>query len=403
MDFNALSFMTFPDISNTITPLHPVLQTLASLVRINSVNPAFDGGQPEGVIAAEIRRFFGSRGIESWDQMVFPGRPNVIARIPGRNPALRLILEAHMDTVSVAGMTIPPFEPEVKEGRMYGRGSCDTKAGLAAMMHAVADVHAAGTLPPCEIWLAAAIDEEYAFRGVARLCEGLSANAAIVAEPTELRAVIATKGVLRWRTRLEGRAVHSSKPHLGINAISHAARLVLELERENERLSGTVHPLLGPATCNVGIIHGGVQVNFVPADCAIDIDRRLLPSETAKSVLEKHSQLLDRLQSEHPGFNAVMEPPSVVDEALETRADAPPVLLASGLLRELGLNGELAGVPFGSDASKFSRQGIPSFVFGPGSIDRAHGAVEYVECDQVLQAYEFYRRYIQRFEPENRS
>ena len=150
-----------------------VANTLAQLVRINSVNSAYEGGPGEGEIAEWVRRFFAERGIQVWTDAVWPGRSNVIARLPGRNLARRVVLEAHLDTVSVQGMTIPPFEPRVENGQLYGRGACDTKGGLAAMMCAIAAVHAEGVRPPCEVWLAAVVDEEYSFRGVTRLCEGL--------------------------------------------------------------------------------------------------------------------------------------------------------------------------------------------------------------------------------------
>lgn len=377
---------------------HPVLETLAHLVRINSVNPAYEGGVPEIEMGAFIREFFRRRGIETWEQEVFPGRPNLIARLPGHDRHRRVILEAHTDTVSVKGMTIPPFEPRIADGRLYGRGACDTKAGLAAMMHAVGSLKEEGRTPSCEVWLAAVVDEEFSFRGVVKLCENLRAEAAIVAEPTELRAVIASKGVLRWRIVVRGRAAHSSKPHLGVNAITHAARLVLAFEQDHQKLALNSHPLLGPATCNVGVIHGGVQVNFVPDSCAIEIDRRLLPGEEPASVLAGYQRMLDEIKAAHPSFDAVMEPPMLVDEALETACDSPPVRVASRLLETMGLNAEPAGVPFGSDASKLSRQGISSIIFGPGSIDRAHAAVEYVEIDQVLQAFEFYRGFLLSFE-----
>src|SRR5438093_1207500 len=138
---------------------HPVLQTLSQLVRINSVNPAYEGGVPEGGVCEYVRDFFRQRGIETWEQEAFPGRPNLIARLPGRNPNRRVILEAHTDTASVKGMTIPAFEPRIAEGRLYGRGACDTKAGLAAMMHAVAELQASGQAARCEVWLAAVADE----------------------------------------------------------------------------------------------------------------------------------------------------------------------------------------------------------------------------------------------------
>src|SRR4051812_34515125 len=285
--------------------LHPpVILTLAELVRINSVNSSYEGGPGEGEIATWVRRFFESRGIEVWEQEVFPNRPNVIARLPGRDPSRCVILEAHTDTVSVQGMTIPPFEPRIAEGKMYGRGSCDTKAGLAGMMHALASLHEEALQPPCDVILAAVVDEEFSYRGVVKLCETLSSStfhaiAALVAEPTNLRAVIASKGVLRWRIIVRGRAAHSSKPHLGVNAISHMARIVLALEADHQCLAAREHPLLGPATCNVGVIRGGVQVNFVPDECAIEIDRRLLPGERAADVLAHYQSLLDAVKAQH--------------------------------------------------------------------------------------------------------
>lgn len=380
-----------------VMSLPPVARTLADLVRINSINSSYEGGPGEREIATWIRRFFEHRGIEVREQEVFPNRPNVIARLPGRDASRRVILEAHMDTVSVQGMTIPPFEPRIEDGKLYGRGSSDTKAGLAAMMHAVASVQAEGLQPPCEVWLAAVVDEEYSYRGVVKLCEGLTGHASLVAEPTGLRAVIACKGVLRWRIVVRGKAAHSGKPHLGLNAITHMARIVLALEEEHRRLAARVHPLLGPATLNVGVIKGGVQVNFVPDSCAIEIDRRLLPGETVAAVLAHFQGVLDQLRAQHPTLDAVMEAPMLEDEALETPAGSAAAQLASSILTRMGLDGELCGVPFSCDASKLSRQGVPSLVFGPGSIDQAHAAVEWVDLVQVERAVEFYRNFILRF------
>ncbi|MEO6742311.1 MAG: M20 family metallopeptidase, partial [Chthoniobacteraceae bacterium] len=361
----------------------PVIETLRSLIAINSVNSSYEGGPGEREIATWVRQFFEHRGIVVWEQEVFPDRSNVIARLPGRDPSRRVILEAHMDTVSVQGMTIAPFDPRVEDGKVFGRGSCDTKAGLAAMMHAIASLHEGGITPPCEVWLAAVVDEEFSYRGVVKLCEELTAHAALVAEPTGMRAIIAGKGVLRWRIVVHGKAAHSSKPQLGVNAISHAARIVLAIEEDHTRLAAKGHPLLGPATVNVGIIHGGVQVNFVPDECAIEIDRRLLPGETVPAVVAHYQGLLDELKVQHPTFDAVMEPPMLSDEALETAADSAPARLASAVLSGMGRDCTLGGVPFGSDASKLSRQGIPSLIIGPGSIDQAHAAVEFVEIAEV--------------------
>ena len=266
------------------------------------------------------------------------------------------------------------------------------------MMHAVASLHTEGITPPCEVWMAAVVDEEFSYRGVVKLCEGLSGNTALVAEPTGMRAVIASKGVLRWRIIVRGKAAHSGKPHLGVNAITHMARVVLAIEEDHARLATKVHPLLGPATVNVGVIRGGVQVNFVPDHCAIEIDRRLLPDESVPAVLAHYQTLLDAIRAQHPTFDAIIEPPMLTDEGLETAADSAAAKIASSVLAEMGLDGTLCGVPFGSDASKLSRQGIPSLVIGPGSIDQAHAADEFVDIAQVEQAAEFYRNFILRFE-----
>ena len=377
-----------------------VIQTLADLVRINSVNPAYPDGRPEADIAAFIRRFFAERGIENWEQEVFPGRPNVIARLAGRDPASRVVFEAHMDTASALGMSDPPFEPALRDGRLYGRGSCDTKAGLAAMMHALASLKQNGEVPPCEIWVVAAADEEYSYRGVVKLCEGLKAVAGVVSEPTEMRLVIASKGCLRWKIRTLGKAAHSSKPHLGVNAITHMARVVLALVADAEKLTEVSHPLVHQPTMSIGIIEGGRQVNIVPDACSIEIDRRLIPGEEPALVLDHYQRLMAGLQAADPELDAYMDRPMIEDGPLETPADSRVAQVASQVLRDIGLNPEFVGVPYGSDASKLSRAGVPSILLGPGSIDQAHAAVEFVDCKEVEQAFEFYRRFMLLFSTE---
>ena len=374
--------------------MKPVFQTLCDLIRINSINPAYEGGRPEAEMAAYIRQFFAARHIETWEQEVFPDRPNLIARLPGRNPSRRVVFEAHTDTASVAGMSIPPFEPEIRGRLLYGRGACDTKAGLAAMMHALGSLAEERLAPPCEIWMVAAADEEYSYRGVLKLCEGLTAVAGVVSEPTSMRLVIAHKGCVRFRVHTRGVAAHSAKPELGVNAIAAMARVVLAIEKDAETLAQVTHPLLGQPTCNIGIIRGGTQVNIVPDGCAIEIDRRSLPCEEISQVLEHY----DRLLAAIPGVDARLDPPMLASAPLDTPADSPVAAVAAQLLSGMGLDPAPAGVPYGSDASKLAQAGIPSIVVGPGSIDQAHAAVEYVDLGEVEQALEFYRKFMLEFE-----
>ena len=285
-------------------------------------------------------------------------------------------------------MEIAPFDPDIRDGKLFGRGSVDVKAGLAAMMHAVARTESP---PSCEVWLAAVIDEEHAYRGVLGLIEKLpGSEAAVVAEPTGNRIVRANKGVLRWRINTRGKAAHSAKPGLGRNAIFEMAKVLEKIEKHNMELAKRRHPLVGESTCSVGMIEGGTQVNIVPESCEITLDRRLLPGEKSEEVMGEYEELLR-------GIDCEIEDPFLSDEAMETPEEAEVVQVAGRVLKELDGNPEPIGVPFGCDVTKLSRAGIPGIIFGPGSIDQAHAAVEFVELDQLELAAQFYARLIDSF------
>jgi acetylornithine deacetylase/succinyl-diaminopimelate desuccinylase-like protein len=210
--------------------------------------------------------------------------------------------------------------------------------------------------------------------------------------------VVASKGVLRWRVRTRGRAAHSAKPHLGINAVAKMAKLISAME---ERLPAIFekrhHPLLGSPTINVGVIRGGLQVNQVPDSCTIEVDRRLVPGETKETAYNELADLIAELRDGDSELDAEMEPPMVEDYPLET---SPSEKIVQTLLKaSQAVTGRagLEGVPYGSDASKLKRAGIPSVIFGPGNIDQAHAAEEFVELDQVRLAAEIYARTILDF------
>lgn len=370
-----------------------VIQTLADLVSIDSINPEW-GGPGEAAVADYVSSFFSGMEVEVDRDEILPGRENVMVRLPGRDRKRCVVLEAHMDTVSVDGMTIAPFDPRIEDGLLYGRGSCDTKAGLAGMMHAVGSLAEGGEAPPCDVVLAAVVDEEHAFRGVLGAIEwfrrnGTMPEAAVVSEPTRLRLVRANKGVLRWRITAHGVAAHSSKPHLGRNAITLMAGVIRRLEEYHGTLGVREHPLLGPPTCSIGLIEGGEQINFVPSSCVISLDRRLLPGEGAEAVLDEYREVLADF-----GDEVEVGPADLADEAMETPESETVVAEARGILEEMDLDPEPCGVPFGCDVTKFSRAGIPGVILGPGNIDQAHGAVEYVDVNEVDLAFAFYRRFL---------
>lgn len=375
-----------------------LIQTLANLIRIGSVNSAYEPQSSESEIQEWILGFFRDRGIPTCAQEVLPGRSNVIAKLPGKNPARRIVFEAHCDTAGVDGMSIPPFDPQIRNGRIYGRGACDTKAGLAAMLLALTDLKKSRSEPCCEVWAVSAVDEEHAFRGVLKLRKNLQAAAAVVSEPTEMKLTIASKGCLRWRITVNGKAAHSSKPGLGANAIEHMAHVVRVLEEHRTSLKRIRHPLVGSPTLNVGLIQGGTQVNVVPNSCWIEVDRRLVPGEEPEQVLEDYRELLASLRTPHPGIEVVMEPAGLQDDPLETPADCAIASRTAEVLTEMGLDARPQGVPFGSDASKLAKAGIPSIILGPGNIEQAHTADEFVEIEQVERAFEVYRQLMKTFE-----
>ncbi|MCZ6679855.1 MAG: M20 family metallopeptidase [Candidatus Poribacteria bacterium] len=376
-----------------------VLATLQDVVATESINADLPGGERGEVGMVEyIGNFFEGAGIPYETDEVLPGRSNIIATLEGEDPDRVLLFECHMDTASVSVMTIPPFEPHIRDGLLYGRGACDTKAGGVAMMHAMKNLKEAGVKPPCTVKYAGAMDEEYIFRGALRLAATIKAEAAVISEPTELEVIRAHKGLARFRIIVKGVAAHSAKPYLGINAISKMARLIRAIEDEiAPTYASTSHPLTGSPTLNIGVISGGVQVNFVPDQCVIEIDRRVIPGETPEEAMVPFRERLERARAADPDLDVTLEEPFLMDGPMETPEDSRIVQVAVNACQSVLGKSSITGVPYGTDASKFAAVGIPAIVFGPGSIDQAHAAVEWVECEQVLKAVDIYQQIMTEF------
>lgn len=366
-----------------------VVKLLRDLVAIPSVNPcggAVDDIHGEARVVEHLAGWLGDRALDFELQEVLPGRPNLVARLAGRGGP-SVVFEAHTDTVEILNMQIEPFDPVLRDGRVYGRGACDCKASLAAMLVAFEETARRGQ-PPGDVTLVAACDEEYHYRGVKHLVNnGFRADGGIVGEPTQLRLIIAHKGALRAHIITHGRAAHSSQPEKGESAIFHMARVLDAVEAYGQELSArSKHPLLGGPTISVGLINGGNAPNIVPDRCQIAIDRRVLPTE---DIAEVEADLRDWL-GRHAPVPWKMEV-LLSDTGLEGTADAPVVQRAAQALDEVIGRHEIAGVHYGTDASKLARAGTPSLVLGPGDIAQAHTAVEWVEVAQVETAVEIYR------------
>ncbi|MEU0075731.1 M20 family metallopeptidase [Streptomyces sp. NPDC006332] len=353
-----------------------VRDLVRDLVRIPSVNPRGapgDGG--ETAVARYVRDWLGRHGVRAELHEVLPGRCSVVAVVPGRDPAA-VLLESHLDTVETDGMTVPSHEGEVRDGRLYGRGACDAKGPLAAFMLAAAEL-ARGGPPPLTVVLAGVCDEEHAYRGVLHLLETLSGRrvvGALVGEPTGLVPATAHKGVVRYTVRTTGRPGHSSRPEEAVNAISLMAPVIAHLAATRPAVAP--HPLLGPATRSVTRVRGGTGPNTIPGSCEVDVDRRTLPGEAPEAVWQQDHDELTALGAE-------VDPPFTVDPALHTPSDTPVVTALCDVLAAHGLPHDIQGMPFGTDASKLARAGMPSVVFGPGSVTDAHAADESVDLAEV--------------------
>ena len=380
--------------------MRPIVEPLLrELVRIPSVNPRGGSAAAEEELASFVADWMRRAGCDVVVDEVLPGRPNVLARIEGTDRSRVLLLEGHMDTVEVDGMTVAPFGGEVRSGRLYGRGSTDAKGSLAAFMAAMADLRTSGSTPPVTIMLAAVVDEEHHYRGVTHLLatNHETISGAIVGEPTELRMVVAHKGCLRFQVRAIGRSAHSSEPWTGDNAIEAMADAVIQIRDvlgpQAQRLQD---PLVGPATLTVTLISGGSGVNLVPETCTIHIDRRILPGEEPELVW---AEIKSALEAGRSGRLEVMAP-DLVDAALDGDAASGIARAMAASLLATGLAAEAVGAPYGTDASKLARAGIPSVVFGPGSIRDAHRPDESIDLQEVERAASAVADVLRRFGAE---
>jgi acetylornithine deacetylase/succinyl-diaminopimelate desuccinylase-like protein len=365
---------------------------LCDLIALPSVNPAFcPGGQAvagERPVSDFLAAFAARAGLDVEFQKVLPGRANVLARLGPAGPIRRrVLLVPHLDTVHVADER--QWNPLRKAGRIWGRGACDTKGSIAAMLGALVEISRRRRRPMAtEILFAGVVDEEYAQAGSrALLTRRPKADLAIVGEPTRLQVVTAHKGSLCLRLNTRGRSAHGSRPDLGRNAIHAMARVVEALETDYAAtLRRRRHPLLGCPTVSVGTIQGGSQPNIVPEACSMTLDRRTLPGETEAGVRREISAFLAHrnLKTTFASEKLVPCPP------METNPDLP---LVRQLLRCRGQRWP-AGAQFFCDAAVLSEGGIPSVVFGPGDIAQAHTAREWISVTSLQRASDFLVRFL---------
>lgn len=353
-----------------------LVDLLSDLVRIDSINPDLVAGAAgEGEIARFVAGWLEDAGLDVEVEEVAPGRFNTVGIASGSGGGSTLLLNAHMDTVGVAGME-EPFEAGVRDGRLYGRGSYDMKAGLVAIMLAGAESARAGLRG--DVIVTAVCDEEVASIGSARVAERFRADAAIVSEPTEMRLALAHKGFVGFEIEVQGRAAHGSRPDLGIDAIARMGHVLVGIEELDRRLrAAPTHALLGSGSLHASVIEGGQEFSSYPERCLLKGERRTIPGEPVELVEGELRELLGDLDGE---VRVV-----VAREPFETPAEASIVELVG---RHAGAP-EVVGVPFWADSALLSAAGIPTVVFGPTG-EGAHAVEEWVDLASVERCAEIY-------------
>ncbi|GAA4619244.1 ArgE/DapE family deacylase [Actinoallomurus liliacearum] len=352
---------------------------LARLIAIDSVNPDLvAGGAGESVIADFCGEWLAARGFEAHRLEKRPGRPSLVAIARGTGGGRSLMLNGHLDTVGLAGYDGDPLDPQVRDGKMFGRGAFDMKGGIAAMMVAAARATAGGPLRG-DVILACVADEEHGSFGTEEVLESFTADAAIVAEPSHLEVTLAHKGFAWFDVEIEGRAAHGSRPELGIDAIAKAGHFLVALEELGRYLAlRPAHPLLGTGTVHASVIHGGQEPSTYPARCHVTLERRTVPGESADGVERELTAVLERIAGTVPDFYYRLtrglhrEPFEADPEALVVRT------LTRHAHEVLGRPPVVRAEPFWTDCALLDRAGIPCLLFGVDGAG-AHAATEYVD------------------------
>jgi acetylornithine deacetylase len=362
--------------------MDPVISLLQRLVSIDSVNPSLvPGAAGEQAIAESIAEHMRRIGLDVQLQEVAKGRPNVIGVLEGRQQGRSLMFCGHVDTVGVEGMDAP-FDPQIRSGRLYGRGSQDMKAGVAAMIDA-ARLAAESGLHKGRLIVAAVVDEEYASIGADALAASWTADGAVVTEPTDLQIGIGHKGFAWIDIETAGRAAHGSRPKDGRDAIVRMGRVLVRLEALDRALQQRPpHPVMGTGSLHASLVSGGRELSSYPDRCTLQMERRTIAGESGETARDEVLAILRDLNAEDPEFEgsaalAFARPPYEL-----APAHPLPVALQSAA-SGAGITTAPVGMSFWTDAAILAGSGIPSILFGPGGAG-LHSVEEYVTVSDVI-------------------
>lgn len=357
-----------------------LIDLLQDLVAIDSVNPDLvPGAKGEAEIAAHCAAWMRRAGFDVDVEEAAPGRPNVVGVIEGREPGPTLMFCGHIDTVGVEGMRAP-FAPEIRDGRLYGRGSQDMKGGVAAMMEAAR--RASANWSAGRLIVACVCDEEFESIGAQALVKRWRADAAVVTEPTDLAVAITHKGFAWIEIETRGRAAHGSRPADGRDAILRMGRVLARLESLNLDLAQrSADPLTGPPSLHASTVDGGREWSSYPDHCRLRVERRTVAGEDEALVMREISTLMEALHDADAEFEGHARLVASRAPYALSRDHALPRLLTS----IAGANGapvDVTGMSFWTDAAILGEAGIPSVLFGPGGAG-LHSVEEYVVLADV--------------------
>ena len=362
-----------------------LIEQMQTLVRIDSVNPDLElGANGEAEVGRYIADELARIGIDPIVQEVETDRSNVIGILQGSGTGRSILLNAHMDTVGVTGMS-EPFSGEIRDGKLYGRGAYDMKASIAAMLAVMkglvdADVQLAG-----DVLFTTVIDEEYGSKGMDHLVTQYKADAAILTEPTDLRVCCAHRGFAWIEIKTKGQAAHGSRYAEGIDANMHMGRVLVEIEKYSQDLiKREGHPLLGPPSIHVPLIQGGISQAVYSPFCRIELERRTIPDESLADVVADIQAIVDRLSAADPQFDATVNAffsrnPYEIDpsaEIVKVVKDATTEILSA--------EPDIIGEKFWMDSALLADAGIETVIIGPTG-DGLHSDVEWVDVESTVQ------------------
>jgi acetylornithine deacetylase len=371
-----------------------IVRLASDLIAIDSVNPSLvPGGAGEGAIGEFLAAWLRRAGFDVELAEAAPGRPNVVAVVEGTDSGPTRLLCGHTDTVGVEGMAAP-FDPIVRDGRLFGRGSQDMKGGLAAMITAAADWLTGGRRGAGRVVVAAVADEEYASLGADVLAARWRADEAVITEPTDLAIGVAHKGFSCAEIIVHGRAAHGSRPRDGKDAIMAMGRVLHRLERLDRTLqSGEPHALLGTASLHAGRIHGGTELSVYPARAVLEMERRTLPGEPVDVAVSELQAIAREIAIDDRDFKADVRL-LLARPAYETPNNALVIdRLASAVRARLG-EARLEGVSFWTDAAILGAAGTPTVLFGPRGAG-LHSIEEHVVTDDLSACADVLRLWLE--------